>query len=44
VLFTGAGGPHGMDDHEGADWTLASFHERGAFWRWIEQIDLGKST
>jgi HAD superfamily hydrolase (TIGR01509 family) len=41
VLFTGAGGSSGITDGDTVDLVLSSFAEPSAFWRWVEQIDLG---
>jgi HAD superfamily hydrolase (TIGR01509 family) len=43
VLFTGGGGPHGLDSEDLADHVLASFAEPAAFWAWFDQIDLPPS-
>jgi HAD superfamily hydrolase (TIGR01509 family) len=43
VLFTGAGGRHGMLPGESADLMLASFAEADAFWRWAAEIALGSN-
>jgi HAD superfamily hydrolase (TIGR01509 family) len=44
VLFTGAGGAHGLTTEHVVDLVLSSFTEPSAFWRWVEQIDLGGSA
>ena len=41
VLFTGSGQHSGLTEHEPADFTLASYAEAGAFWRWVDEIGLG---
>ncbi len=41
VLFTGAGGPSDLAEHEAADFTLHAFDQADALWNWIAQIDLG---
>jgi HAD superfamily hydrolase (TIGR01509 family) len=41
VLFTGSGQHSGLAEHEPADFTLASYAEAGAFWRWVDEIGLG---
>jgi HAD superfamily hydrolase (TIGR01509 family) len=41
ILFDGAGGAHGLTAEHRVDLVLSSFAEPRAFWRWVEQIDLG---
>ena len=43
ILFTGAGGRHGMLPGESADLVLASFSEPEIFWQWAGQIALGSN-
>jgi HAD superfamily hydrolase (TIGR01509 family) len=41
ILFNGAGGAHGLTARHTVDLVLSSFVGPSAFWRWVEQIDLG---
>jgi HAD superfamily hydrolase (TIGR01509 family) len=41
VLYIGSGQASGLEPGESAHFTLASFSDTAALWRWVDQIDLG---